>query len=70
MRVKQHIAVARKPRVGPPRRVALPAIGPGSGGDLWTLGIYKESGFPEIWVLVPWEASVRAPGLGLPCPHI
>jgi len=27
------------------------------------LGIYKASGFPEIWVLVPWEASVRAPGL-------
>jgi len=27
------------------------------------LGIYKGSGFPEIWVLVPWEASVRAPGL-------
>ena len=27
------------------------------------LAIYKESGFPEIWVLVPWEASVRAPGL-------
>ena len=27
------------------------------------LGIYKESGFPEIWVLVPWEASVREPGL-------
>ena len=27
------------------------------------LGIYKESGFPEIWVLVPWEASVRVPGL-------
>ena len=27
------------------------------------LEIYKESGFPEIWVLVPWEASVRAPGL-------
>ena len=26
------------------------------------LEIYKESGFPEIWVLVPWEASVRAPG--------
>ena len=25
--------------------------------------IYKESGFPEIWVLVPWESSVRAPGL-------
>ena len=27
------------------------------------LGIYKESGFPEIWVLVPWEASVCRPGL-------
>ena len=27
------------------------------------LGIYKESGFPEIWALVPWESSVRAPGL-------
>ena len=27
------------------------------------LGIYKGSGFPEIWVLVPWEASARAPGL-------
>ena len=27
------------------------------------LGFYKESGFPEVWVLVPWEASVRAPGL-------
>ena len=27
------------------------------------LGIYKESGFPEIWVLVPWEPSVRAPGV-------
>ena len=27
------------------------------------LGIYKGSGFPEIWVLVPWEASVRRPGL-------
>ena len=27
------------------------------------LEIYKGSGFPEIWVLVPWEASVRAPGL-------
>ena len=27
------------------------------------LGIYKESGFPEIWVLVPWDASVRTPGL-------
>ena len=29
------------------------------------LGIYMESGFPEIWVLVPWEASVRAPGLSI-----
>ena len=29
------------------------------------LEIYKESGFPEIWVLVPWEASVRAPGLAI-----
>ena len=27
------------------------------------LEIYKGSGFPEIWVLVPWESSVRAPGL-------
>ena len=27
------------------------------------LGIYKESGFPEIWVLVPWESSSRTPGL-------
>ena len=27
------------------------------------LGIYMASGFPEIWVLVPWESSVRAPGL-------
>ena len=27
------------------------------------LGIYMESGFPEIWVLVPWESSVRTPGL-------
>ena len=29
------------------------------------LGIYMESGFPEIWVLVPWEGSVRAPGLAI-----
>ena len=29
------------------------------------LEIYKESGFPEIWVLVPWESSVRAPGLAI-----
>ena len=27
------------------------------------LEIYKGAGFPEIWVLVPWEASVRARGL-------
>ena len=27
------------------------------------LGSYKESGFLEIWVLVPWESSVREPGL-------
>ncbi len=27
------------------------------------LGIYMQSGFPEIWVLVPWEASARRPGL-------
>ena len=29
------------------------------------LGLYQESGFPEIWVLVPWESSRRAPGLGI-----
>ena len=29
------------------------------------LGIYTESGFPEIWVLVPWDSSVRAPGLAI-----
>ena len=29
------------------------------------LGIYKASGFPEVWVLVPWESSVRAPGLAI-----
>ena len=27
------------------------------------LGIYQESGFPEVWVLVPRESSRRAPGL-------
>ena len=27
------------------------------------LGVYMESGFPEIWVLVPWESSVRRPVL-------
>ena len=27
------------------------------------LGIYQESGFPEVWVLVPRESSLRAPGL-------
>ena len=29
------------------------------------LGIYMESGFPEIWVLVPWDISRRAPGLAI-----
>ncbi len=29
------------------------------------LGIYMESGFPEIWVLVPWGSSVRRPGLAV-----
>ena len=29
------------------------------------LGIYQECGFPEIWVMVPWEASARAPGLAI-----
>ena len=29
------------------------------------LGIYREGGFPEVWVLVPWESSRRAPGLVL-----
>ena len=29
------------------------------------LGIYMKSGFPEIWVLVPWESSVRRPGLAI-----
>ena len=33
------------------------------------LGIYMESGFPEIWVLVPWESSVRAPGLTIHVRH-
>ena len=33
------------------------------------LGVYMESGFPEIWVLVPWEASVRAPGLTIHVRH-
>ena len=33
------------------------------------LDVYKESGFPEIWVLVPWEASVRAPGLTIHVRH-
>ena len=27
------------------------------------LGIYQGSGFPEVWVLVPWKSSRRAPGL-------
>ena len=29
------------------------------------LGIYMSCGFPEIWVLVPWEISVRSPGLAI-----
>ena len=29
------------------------------------LGVYMESEFPEIWVLVPWDSSVRAPGLAI-----
>ena len=29
------------------------------------LGIYKDCSFPEIWVLVPWEVSVRSPGLAI-----
>ena len=29
------------------------------------LGIYQENGFPEIWVLVPWASSRRAPGLAV-----
>ena len=29
------------------------------------LGIYQQSGFPEIWVLVPWASSRRAPGLAI-----
>ena len=33
------------------------------------LGIYQECGFPEIWVLVPWEASVRKPGLAIHVRH-
>ena len=33
------------------------------------LGIYKESGFPEVWVLVPWEASARTPGLAIHVRH-
>ena len=33
------------------------------------LDIYKESGFPEIWVLVPWESSARTPGLTIHVCH-
>ena len=33
------------------------------------LGIYMESGFPEVWVLVPWESSVRTPGLTIHVCH-
>ena len=31
----------------------------------WKLGMYQEWCFPEIWVLVPWEESVRASGLAI-----
>ena len=33
------------------------------------LEIYKQSGFPEIWVLVPWDSSRRAPGLAIHVRH-
>ena len=29
----------------------------------WKLGLYMECGFPELWVSVPHETSVRSPGL-------
>ena len=29
----------------------------------WKLKLYQECGFPEIWVSVPHESSVRSPGL-------
>ena len=29
----------------------------------WKLKVYQECGFPEIWVSVPWEGSLRSPGL-------
>ena len=31
----------------------------------WKLGVYQECGFPEIWVEVPWNISVRRPGLAI-----
>ena len=31
----------------------------------WKLGMYQEWGFAEIWVLVPWEESVRGRGLAI-----
>ena len=33
------------------------------------LEVYQESGFPEIWVLVPWESSRRRPGLVIHVRH-
>ena len=33
------------------------------------LDIYKQSGFPEIWVLVPWDSSRRTPGLVIHVRH-
>ena len=31
----------------------------------WKLGKYQEWGFPEIWALVPWQKSLRKPGLAI-----
>ena len=31
----------------------------------WKLGVYRECGFPEIWVEVPWDVSARQPGLAI-----
>ena len=31
----------------------------------WKLGVYQECGFPEVWVEVPWDVSVRRPGLAI-----
>ena len=34
-----------------------------TGVRRWKLEMYMEWGFPELWGLVPWRESVRAPGL-------